>query len=350
MCKSTSTHTLPCTSVTTSISGPPCLCVHMYVPWTTQCKRSWFVHGANGAFPQPYIRGLAPSCISLKLLFCAACNSGTNGITVFDFLTPRTSTATPCLWWPANYTTVIRNVPQSSWRPCTRNAFQAVCKSLVQDLFIVYTNPTASVGPARTGEFLTALGLNDITHHVKNVYIYALNVSRPSAMAVFLPSLKYVYGKVDVHDFNRERGNPFSYITQLPGLVSLQYVGILMITRTAFVDMASFSGLKCLNQTLVLDTNAQLTTLAGLESLDTFYSPAGTAPNLIVFGAISNQLSSPDAFRPVIRAAGCPAAGFVIPDQQLTYILVDGCPETSIIQSLTQLCNYISGTAACPVR
>lgn len=244
---------------------------------------------------------------------------------------------------------MLRNVPQNLLRPCTKNAFQAVCKSLVQELYIVYLNPSTSVGPARTGEFLTALGLNDITHHLKNVNIYALNVSRTSDMSVFLPRLKYVYGTLDVHDYNRERGYTFSYISQLPGLVSLQYAGNLLLTSTSFVDMTSFAGLKCLNQTLALASNPRLTSLTGLEALDTFWSPAGTDNDKIVFGAVSNQLSSPNAFRPVARAAGCPSAGFSIPDQQNTYVIVDGCPPSTIITSLTGLCKYISGPGGCPV-
>eukprot|EP00884_Botryococcus_braunii_P010642 jgi/Botrbrau1/1957/Bobra.0052s0002.1 len=285
------------------------------------------------AFPEP-------SCI----------NPLSHAVTIIDYLRPPGSKAVPCQWYPADIGIALN---ATDLRPCTSPIFAAPCQSLKNFLYIVYLVIDTTVGPMRTGEFLTTLGLNDLTYLYQSLYIINLSTNRGRGQPTpqpFLSKLKYVYGDVVIQDDNFKTNTqsvPPPVITGLPGLVSLRYARTLIITGTGMRDMSSFSGMKCTQQSVLLNYNLYLQSLTGLENLDTFYLlPEIT--NKTVLLSFGNALTSPSAFRPVARASGCPGSGFSIPAQELAFVVPDGCIYldgglTPPLLNLTSFCQFISG-------
>jgi hypothetical protein len=155
----------------------------------------------------------------------------------------------------------------------------------------------------------------------------------------FLPSLQYITDSAAV------TGSSSVNIVRAPSFTTLrQAANFVVVDRTTFADMTSFSGLICAPGVLGISGNAQMTSLTGLEGVL-------ASPLLRSVQIIGNQrLRTARAFAPLISLLGCVGSGAGstgLPTITNVYVDVAGCP--SVIQNIDRLCAFVTsaGTTAC---
>lgn len=167
------------------------------------------------------------------------------------------------------------------------------------------------------GRYLEGLGLNSLTQITGNLGIY-INMTGSVQSTSFLPNLTSALGNVNIREFNLDLP-PFSVSADPVGpaiffelpLRSVKVVGgSLNAGLTGLIDMSSFAGLRCIGKSLNVYENPQLTTLAGLEGLETIDAgnvANATNPSIYIRDNVllNNPSGFANKFRALTRVAGC---------------------------------------------
>ncbi len=141
----------------------------------------------------------------------------------------------------------------------------------------------------------------------------------------------------------------------MPGFTNLQGITGELVVTSVFVDMRSYSSLRCWPNIFSINGNGNMTSLDGLKNLAvpiaTTTAPLGMASLRIYDNPL---LKTAGAFAPLALLLGCVGTG--ANSTGLAYIrdlsvqVADCPPAVANIGSVDQLCKFVTSPAntACP--
>ncbi len=160
----------------------------------------------------------------------------------------------------------------------------------------------------------------------------------------FLPDRQYSMGdlfQAGVFTVNGASGS----LTSLPGYVNLLQTSRLFLYNSRFVDLQSFSGLRCPPNSLTIYRSFKLISLEGFENVL-------PAPNLVSVSIYDNPVLKPaGAFAPLASLLGCKSTGADstgLSSIKNVFVDVAGCPQP--IRGVDKLCQFVTSPpdTSCP--